>query len=244
MKLFRSSLLLFGEVAAFGWFIIQDLSFFCVLPLIPLGLLHCKFYHEIIKGRFALNAIFTAFSVILTSYVTAVGLFEGRGLFSLVCLSISAGLLGLQVPAGELERVSGWWLTGFLLVFAAMTVATVPGAQIERPLPAVGNWSDILIFYLLVFIEPMCLGKNYRCAPLALGILLVPFSLFAYFALGDGAFALAEYPYLSVWSGVSVSAFHHIEGIILCFYYGIGGLRAAHFFGHYKKRIAMQKVIF
>ncbi|MBQ7936496.1 MAG: hypothetical protein IJ333_09185 [Clostridia bacterium] len=244
MKLFRSSLLMLAESAAFGWFILRDISFLAVLPLIPLGLLFCRLNHRFATGKvFWLNGICMAFSVVVTAFVAAEGLFEGKGLLTLLALTLAIGFIGLQIHTYELERISGWWMTAFLIVFIGMLLATLPGIRWRQQLPPMGDWKDILIFYLLAFSEPFSLGKDYRCAPLALGGLLVPFGIAAYLALGNGAFAMAEYPYLSVWSGVSISAFHHIEGIILSLYYGMGALRAAHFFGHFKDKISLQKVI-
>ena len=243
MKFFRSSLLVLGQSAALGWFILHKIPFYAVLPLVPIGLLYCKAF-PVFKKTFILNGIFTAIVAVMTAYVTAVGLFGGRGLFSLICLTIALGLLGVHTKDTELERVLSWWLAVFLIVFTVMTLAMFSGIERTSSLPSMGNWRDILIFYGLALLEPLCLGKDYLCAPLALGIVLIPFSVLAYYTLGGGAFLMAQYPYLSVWRGVSVSAFHHIEGAILCFYYGIGAFRTAYFFSRFKSKISMQKVVF
>jgi hypothetical protein len=228
MKLFRSSLLLMGQTAALGWFILQDISFLAVLPLIPLGVV---FYF---LNRFSsikwLNGIFALVSSVMVAFAVSVGVFDGDGFLTLLCLLIAVSLMAVTVPKKELTRISGWWLTAFLLIFVAMLIATLPGLRWHPQLPPVGNWGDILVFYLLSFGESFSLGKEYRGAPFALSLLLLPFSVAAYYALGSGAFGMAEYPYLSVWAGVSISAFDHIEGIILCLYYGVGVVRAAHFF--------------
>ncbi len=235
MKLFRSALLIMGETAAFGWFILQDISFLAVLPLIPLGVLFYYLYRLGSDGPKWLNGICAGISLVIVAVTISRGVFDGYGLFMLLCLIPAVALLAVSAPKKELERISGWWMTAFLIIFIAMLIATLPGIRLREGLPSLGRWSDILIFYLLAFLEPMSLGKDYRAAPLALGILLMPFSLAAYLALGQGAFAMAEHPYLSVWAGVAVSAFHHTEGIILCFYCGAGALRLAHFGAEFGK---------
>ena len=227
MKLFRSALLLLGETAALGWFILRDLSFLSVMPIIPLGVVF-YFLHRFSAIKW-LNGMLSIIAASLAAFILSVGVFDGNGFFTLLCLIPAVALLALNVPKAELERISGWWLFAFLLAFIVMLVATLPGVRWTVEMPPIGKWSDLLIFYLLVFLEPLGMGKDYRAAPLALGILLLPFGLAAYLALGAGAFTWAEYPYLSVWAGVAVSAFHHTEGIILCLYYGVGTLRLAHF---------------
>lgn len=231
MKLFRSSLLLMGQTAALGWFILRDISFLAVLPLIPLGAVFC-FLNRVSSVRW-LNGVFAIISSVIVAYVVSVGVFEGNGFLTLLCLLIAVSLMAVTVPKRELSRVSGWWLTAFLLIFIAMLIATLPGLRWQAQLPTAGNWSDILVFYLLSFGESFSLGKEYRGAPFALSLLLLPFSVAAYYALGSGAFGMAEYPYLSVWAGVAISAFDHIEGIILCLYYGVCVVRAAHFFAEF-----------
>ncbi len=229
MKLFRSSLLMMGELAAFGWFILSDIAFIAILPLIPLGILF-YYLHHIEAGRLRwLDGVITLIGIFISAFLVSRGLFEGRGLWMLFFLTPVAALGATRAPIKELERISGWWMTVFLMVFVAMLIATVPGVKIRETLPYWGNTADIVIFYLLAFLEPLSLGKDYRAGPLALGLLLIPFATLSFLALGSGAFEMAEYPYLSVWSGVSISAFHHTEGIILCLYFGAVALRSAHF---------------
>ncbi len=228
MRLFRSALLLMAETAAFGWFILRDISFVAVLLLIPIGVVFYRLNHMKIHRFF--NGFTATVSAVIVGLTVSVGVFGGKGLVMLLCLLPAVAIFAVSAPKEEVERVSGWWMTAFLVVFIVMLIATLPGMRWQRSLPAVGSWADILIFYLLALIEPLSLGKDYRAAPLALGVLLIPFGFAAFLALGDGAFAMAEYPYLSVWSGVAISAFHHIEGIILCLYYGVGAFRLAHFF--------------
>ncbi len=243
MKLFRSSLLMLSETAAFGWFILKDLSFLAVLPLIPLGVLYC-YLSKVQRYKILwLNGICALFSIFITSYVASQGLFEGKGLVALLCLSLSVGMMGVQACGGELERISGWWMSVFLIIFVVMSFATLSGARWRYELPSIGNWFDILFFYVLAFSEPLSLGKDYRAAPLALGILMIPFGVVSYLALGPGAFSMAEYPYLAVWSGVSISSFHHLEGIILGLYYGAGMFRAAHFLGHFQDRMTKKVTV-
>lgn len=227
MKLFRSALLLLGETAAFGWFILRDISFMAILSLIPLGVLFYSLHRWPVIPW--LDGLTSALSSLVVAFTVSIGVFDGNGFVTLLLLLVAVSLMAVNTPKEELQRISGWWLTAFLGVFAAMLIATAFGLRWSNSLPAVGKWYDILIFYLLAFLEPLGMGKEYRAAPLALGIALIPFAMAAYLALGGGAFAAAEYPYLSVWAGVSVSAFHHIEGIILCLYYGVGVLRMAHF---------------
>lgn len=235
MKLFRSALLMMAETAAFGWFLLRDISFMAVLPLIPLGLVFYYFHRLDACKVKILNGLCALISAGITAYTVCLGVFEGRGFLALLFLLPAVALLAVKCPKEELARVSGWWMIAFLLIFIAMLIATLPGVRMRSGLPELGSWWEILIFYLLAFLEPLSLGKEYRAAPLALGLLLVPFGLAAYLALGGGAFSMAEYPYLSVWAGVSISAFHHTEGIILCFYYGAGALRLAHFFTEFRK---------
>ena len=244
MKLFRSALLILSETAAFGWFIFRDISFMAILPLIPLGVV---FYtlHRLSPIRW-LDGITAVLSALTVAYTVSLGVFDGNGFFTLLLLLAAVSLAALKVSKEELQRISGWWLAVFLAVFIVMLIATLPGVRLQKELPAIGSWLDIFIFYLLAFAEPLSMGKDYRAAPLALGILLIPFGLAAYLALGNGAFTLAEYPYLSVWAGVAVSAFHHIEGIILCLYYGAGALRLAHFWcntGKFRTCNAMKFIV-
>ena len=243
MRSFRSSLLIMTEAAAFGWFILRDISYLVILPLIPLGVLFCWLMKRIDKKILWLNGCCAIVAVFLSAFITSEGLFEGEGLVMLVCLSLAVSLTGVQIRLAELERISGWWLCVFIVVFSVMLFATLPGIRWCRELPDFGNAIDILIFYLLVFLEPFSMGKDYRAAPLALGVLLLPFGFLSYLALGHKAFDMAEYPYLSVWSGVSISAFHHIEGIIIGLFYGIGILRMAHFLRHFEERMTKKVIV-
>lgn len=227
MKLFRSAMLFLGETAAFGWFLLRGISPLAVLPLIPLGVA----FYALHPGRTIrwLNGVTAVLSALLVAYVVSVGVFDGKGFFTLLLLLPATALIGIGAPKREIERVSGWWMAAFLMAFIVMLVATLPGIHLPDQVPTWGGTGDILIFYLLAFAEPLSLGKSYRAGPLALGMLLLPFGMLSYLALGSGAFSMAEFPYLSVWAGVSVSAFHHVEGIILCLYYGAGALRLSHF---------------
>ncbi len=229
MKLFRRSLLIMGSLCAFGWFIIRDICFLAVLPLIPLGIFFYYFGHTDFFKRVWLNGLMAFLCLLICAYVVSIGLFEGRGWLMLIFALLVVALLAVKLPGGEWARISGWWLTLFLLVFAVMFIATLPGIRIRDQLPSCGNWGNILVFYFLAFLEPLALGKEYRASPLALGILLVPFGLAAVWALGVGAFEQAQYAYLSVWTGVSIFSLHHLEGILLCLYYGAGALRVAYF---------------
>lgn len=148
----------------------------------------------------------------------------------MIALLLVVGLLGMNVPKREWIRVSSWWIAAFLVVFIGMLIATSFGVRPESEMPPFGEWWEILIFYLLAFGEPLGMGREYAGAPLALGILLIPFGAAAYYALGGGAFRLAQFPYLSVWSGVSLLSIHHIEGIILGFFYGVVAFRTADLF--------------
>ncbi len=220
-------MLILGETAAFGWFLLRGISPLAVLPLIPFGVV----FYALHPGKPIrwLNGITAVISAFMVASVTSVGVFDGKGFLALLALLPATALIGLCAPKREIERISGWWMAGFLLAFIAMLIASLPGIRLPNEWPKWGGVRDILIFYLLIFAEPLSLGKSYRAAPLALGILLLPFAVVSYLALGTGAFSMAEYPYLSVWAGVAVSAFHHVEGIILCLYYGAGALRLNHF---------------
>lgn len=236
MKLFRSSLLLMGSLAAFSWFLLKRISFPALLPLIPLGVLFYFLFHFIAREQVILNGMTALITLGLISYVVSVGVFQGHGFWMLVFLLIGCAFFATKIKASEWARISGWWMTLFLLIFLAMLIATAVGAKQRMGIPDCGRWSDVLIFYLLAFFEPFTMGEKYRAAPLSLGILLIPFGFFSYLALGSGAFCAAEYPYLSVLSGVSLAAFHHLEGIILCFLFGAGILRLSNFIIRYNSK--------
>ncbi len=235
MKLFRSVLPVMGETAAIGWFILRDISFILLLPLIPAGLL----FYFLHKGEMIrwLNALCAAAAAVITAMTVSAGVFDGRGMVMLLLLLILTGMMAVGLPEDELDRVAGWWMIGFIAIFAVVLIATIPGVRLRSGLPEIGGWIDIAVFYLLVFLEPLSLGKNYRAAPLVLGILLIPFGVVSYLALGQAAFDMAEFPYLSVWAGVAFSSFHHTEAITLCFYYGVGALRTAYCFINYKNTV-------
>lgn len=236
MKFKDSALLMAGETAAFGWFILRGFSFVALLPLIPLGYLYYRLMHKRECPFLFLNGATLLVSVLLGSEILSRGLFQGGGRLPLLLLLIAVGVFGMNVQKSELMRVLRWWSAAFLAVFLAMLAATLPGVRPADGLPYIGEWWELLIFYLLVFLEPMSLGKDYAGAPLALGILLIPFGAAAYYALGSGAFEMAQYPYLSVWSGVAILSVHHIEGIILGFYYGTVAFRSVAFFGVISKK--------
>lgn len=229
MKLFRRSLLIMGNLCAFGWFVLRDICWLAILPLIPLGIAFYYFGHTDALKKIWFNGGMALVCLLICTYTVSVGLFEGKGWLMLIFALLAVVLLAVRVPCKEWARISGWWMILFLLVFFVMFVATLPGMRWRRELPSCGEWWEILIFYLLAFLEPLALGKKYRASPLALGILLVPFGLASVLAMGVGAFEQAEYAYLSVWTGVSIFSLHHLEGILLCLYYGAGTLRIAHF---------------
>ena len=229
MKLFRRSLLMMGSLCALGWFIIRDICFLALLPLIPLGIAFYRFGHTDFFKRLWLNGVMAFLCLLICTYTVSIGLFEGRGWLMLIFALLAVAFTAVRMSCKEWARISGWWMTLFLLVFTVMFIATLPGVRIREELPSCDNWGDILVFYLLAFAEPLALGREYRSSPLALGILLVPFGSASVLALGTGAFEQAEYAYLSVWTGVSIFSLHHLEGILLCLYYGAGTLRVAHF---------------
>ncbi|MBQ7090615.1 MAG: hypothetical protein IJN82_05805 [Clostridia bacterium] len=235
MRFYCKIRLVLGGTAAFGWFALHDIPYTAVLFLIPLGLAYYYFTRNRNFNPVWLNGLSAAVTAVISAYVVAVGLFEGKGTFSLVCLLFAVGIGTIGISKTELSRISGWWVLAFVSVYLVMFIATIPGIEFDASLPPRSNWKNFLIFYVLAFIEPLGMGREYRGAPIVLGLLLIPFGFAAYFALGEGAFALAQYPYLSVWSGVAVSAFHHLEGIILCLYFGAAAFRIAHFFADFKK---------
>ena len=226
----NSPMLIAGETAAFGWFILRGLSFISLLPLIPMGYLYYRCMKERKGGFLVLNGWTFIASLLFCSSILSHGLFQGEGRLLLIALLIAAGLFGMNVPKREWMRVSSWWTAAFLVVFIGMLIATAFGVRPESEIPPFGEWWEILIFYLLAFGEPFSRGREYAAAPLALGILLIPFGVVSYYALGGGAFRMAQFPYLSVWSGVSLLAIHHIEGIILGFFYGMVAFRTVDFF--------------
>ncbi|MBQ3084957.1 MAG: hypothetical protein IJC46_05870 [Clostridia bacterium] len=226
--------LMLGCSAAFGWFILRDISFHAVLPMIPLGLLYYVIARRF-RGSFWLNAATAAGTALIATTAVGEGVFDGNGYLSLLCLLLAVGVGAIGMSKVELSRISGWWIAAFFASYCLMFIATFPGIRFRTELPLLAEWSDVLVLYLLAFIEPLSLGRDYRGSPFLLGVLLLPFSVVSFLALGDGAFELAEYPYLSVWSGVAVSAFHHLEGIILCLYFGVAALRVAFFFVEIQK---------
>lgn len=236
MKFKDSALMMAGETAAFGWFILRGLSFMALIPLIPLGYL----YYKIMKNRefrpLFLNGLTLFAAILFGSEVVGEGLFQGKGQLMLILLLLAVGLFGMHTSKKELMRVLRWWSVAFFILFLGMLFATLPGIRLEKSFPSIGSWWELLIFYLLVFAEPMSLGKDYAAAPFALGLLLIPFGAASYYALGDGAFHMAQYPYLSVWSGVSFFSIHHTEGIILGFYYGTVAFRCVEFLGSFPKK--------
>lgn len=221
----NSPMQILGETAAFGWFILRGLSYISLLPLIPIGYL----YYRCMKGRkgnfLVLNGLTLMASLLFCSSILSNGLFQGGGRVLLIALILVVGLFGMKVPKREWMRVSGWWMAAFLIVFIGMLIATIFGVRPESEPPPLGEWWEILIFYFFAFSEPLGMGQEYAGAPLALGILLIPFGAAAYYTLGGGAFRLAQFPYLSVWSGVSLFSIHHIEGIILGLFYGVVAFR-------------------
>jgi len=235
MKFYSKLRLVFGTTSAFGWFILNDIPYTAILMLIPFGVVYYFFTRKKRAGVILLEGATVAITAGLASYAVAVGLFEGNGAFSLVFLLLAVGVVAVGVPKTEMSRISGWWVVGFIVVFVLMFAATIPGMRLCASFPVIENWSDVVIFYLLAFIEPFGMGREYRGSPIVLGMLLIPFGIASFLALGEGAFSMAQYPYLSVWSGVDLSAFHHLEGIILCFYYGLAAFRVAYFFSEIKK---------
>ncbi len=239
MKLFRSSLLLMGALSAFSWFLLRNISFLALLPLIPLGI-GVYFLNRSESNRFIwLNGIATIISAIMICAATAVGIFEGRGFIMLFFLMIACALPAIKIESSEWARIAGWWMSIFLIVFLFMMIASAFGVEKRSVWLECGSIRDILIFYALALGEPMAMGKKYRAAPLGLGILLIPFGFISYLALGRGAFCASEFPYLSVLSGVSLASFHHLEGILLCLLFGAGIFRVANFLircsTHFKK---------
>lgn len=236
MRLFRNSLLLIGELAAFSWFLLRNISFLALLPLIPLGII--VYFLNRFEGKqlILFNGLSALITAIMICMVVSEGIFEGRGFFMLLFLMIACALLSIKMIPSEWARITGWWMTLLLLVFLFMMVATAFNAEQRTISLDCGSIIDILIFFLLALGEPILMGKKYRAAPLGLGILLIPFALFSYLALGQGAFSVLEYPYLSVLSGVTLASFHHLEGITLCLLFGAGIFRIANFLSRYATR--------
>lgn len=233
--MFRNVRVLTGCLSAFGWFLLTDIPYWCIIPLFFLGIFACKVKIHYTK-KIWLNGIFAVFSALLSAYAVGVGVFARHGCWSLFFLIFAAALFLNQIPEKELARVSGWWCVLFILFFAALLVATVAGMRtfsFERfPYSRV----RVLIFYLLAFLEPFSLGEEYRCAPLLLSLLLVPFGIVSWWALGGQAFSSLELPYFSVWAGVSVYSFRHFEGIILCLFYGMAVFRTEIFLKNIVKK--------
>lgn len=243
MKFKNKALLIMGETAAFGWFILQGLSFVALLPLPILGWIYYRLMKNQKCAPLILNGFLLSAAILIGSLVVAEGLFQGRGMLSLLFLLPAAGILGFLVSREELMRISRWWMIGFAIVFILMLLATLPGMGLQPRLPPIGNYWEIFIFYLLAFLEPLSLGKDYAAAPLTLSALLIPFGIAAFFALGAGAYSMAEFPYLSVWSGVAFLSVHHTEGLILGFYYGAVALRSAEFFLNLREKRCIKEEI-
>ncbi len=244
MKFYHKGLLLLGETAAFGWFMLRNISYLAVIPLILAGIGFCFLPAISSASLWWLNGLLAVVSVGIVSHVVSIGLLDGGGWLMLISLLLAVGVMALNIKKKEIERVSAWWALLFLAAFVFMLIGSMFSLELHWSLPEIGNWRDILIFYLLAFLEPFSLGKDYRQAPLALSVLLLPFAVVAYFVLGKGAFVMAEYPYLSVWSGVAVFSFHHTEGIILGLYYGLVAFRVVSFFSEVgEMRCKQQKAV-
>lgn len=229
MKLFRSSLLLMGVLSAFGWFLLQNISFLALFPLIPLGI-GFYFLNRINSERLLwFNGVATLISLVMICMVVSVGVFEGDGFIMLFFLMIACALPAVKLKSFEWARIAGWWMSIFLIAFLFMVIACAFGAEKRSVWLECGSARDILIFYILALGEPLTMGKKYRAAPLGLGILLIPFGILTYLALGKGAFCSSEFPYLSALSGVSLTSFHHLEGILLCLLFGAGIFRVVNF---------------
>ena len=240
MKLLRNASVLLAETSAFGWFMLNRISFISVLPLIPLGVLYR--YFPLSWNR--LNGPMSLISSVIISFTVSVGIFNGKGFWAVLFMLIAISLLAIGVSKQELRRISIIWTILFLFIFVSMSIASLSVMRFRLSYPSAGVIWKIAIFYILAFLEPISLGKEYKNAPLFLSVLLTVFGMIAFYALGEGAFRLSEYPYLSVWSGVAFSAFHHTEGIILCLLYGIGIFRVAFFFAEIgKKHCKETKVI-
>ena len=97
MKLFRSSLLILGCLSAFGWFLLNDISFLALFPLIPLGGAMYLLNRSEIKAMFWVNGFFTLLSAVIISGIVAVGVFNGRGLFAVLFLMIGCSFLAVKV---------------------------------------------------------------------------------------------------------------------------------------------------
>ena len=192
MKLFRSSLLLMGGLSAFSWFLLRNISFLALLPLIPLGIAAYLLNRFEGKRLIWFNGLSAAITSVMICLVVSKGLFDGDGFFMLFFLMIACSVLSIKITPSEWARIAGWWMTALLAVFLFMTIATA--FSIERRTISLdcGSTADIIIFYILALGEPIFMGKKYRAAPLGLGILLIPFGIFSYFALGLGAFCSCE----------------------------------------------------
>lgn len=241
MKFKNNALLLMGETAAFGWFILRGISFVAILPLPFLGWLYYKGMKRLSVAPIALNGITLLFSLFIGSELLSQGLFQGEGKAALLLLIPAVGLLAEGICKKELLRLSRWWAIAFAAVFLLMMLGGLPEIRLQRSLPPIGHWWEILLFYLLAFLEPFSLGRSYDSAPISLSLFLIPFGIVAWLTLGTGAFSAAEYPYLSVWSGVAFLSVRHIEGIILGFFYGAIALRCAEFFVNFRQNRCIGK---
>ena len=69
MKLFRSSLLIMGTLAAFAWFLFKSISFLALFPLIPLGI--GAYFLNRFEGKILLwfNGLFALFSALIICFV-------------------------------------------------------------------------------------------------------------------------------------------------------------------------------
>ncbi|MBQ7971133.1 MAG: hypothetical protein IJ294_02115, partial [Clostridia bacterium] len=197
-------------MAAFSWFLLRNISFLAVLPLIPLGL-GVYFLNRYDGDKFIwFNGIAAIISGIMICVVVTVGIFEGRGFIMLFFLMIACALSAVKIQSSEWARIAGWWMSIFLIFFLFMVIASAFGAEKRSVWLDCGSIRDIIIFYILALGEPIAMGKKYRAAPLGLGILLIPCGFLSYLAVGKGACCSSEFPYLSVLSGVSLAAFHHL----------------------------------
>ncbi len=241
MKFQKCGRLMLAEAAALGWLFLRKIPFAGVLALLPLSLIFFLLPFHQKEFRWVGN-ILGLITILIASFVTAMGFGERSGWLSLLLLLLAIALFTPQIPEKEWGRISGWWGIAFLGFFVLLILGSLPGIQPIGAWPGFGKWWELLIFYLLAFADPIACGEEMRGAPLLLSGFLIPFAVISYSVLGNRGFEMAEYPYLSVLAGSTVISFNHLEAIILSLYYGLAVFKASKFGLFLRKELALRNV--
>ncbi len=218
--------LILAEMAAIGWFLLSELSFVNLLILLPVSLIILRL-PDFKTENWLLKVILNLASMLIAAYGTAMGFGAKGGWLSFFLLLLAIAVVVPKMPLREWLRVSNWLGIGFGATFLILTLGLLVDLHKVEVIPAVGSWWKVLIFFLLVLVEPLTGNKQLKKAPLCLCVILMPFSLFAYSLLGDRGFNIMEAPYLAALSGSTLISFGHMESILFALYFGLAVFKAA-----------------